>query len=400
MSRLTVAKVKSLQRPGRYGDGSGLYLNIAKRGSKSWVQRITIDGRRRDMGLGGYPDVSLAQARRRASDNRAAVADGRNPMAENRRASTPTFREAARAVHAIKVPTWRNKKHADSWMQTIERHAFPVIGDSRIDNIVKQDVLRILTPIWTSKPETARRVRQRVRAIFDWAIAHDYIEYNPAGEAIKAALPTMPKVKEHLRSLPYKEVPAALDAISITESATASKLCLRFAILTAARPGEARGASWEDIDLAASLWVIPAERMKAEREHRVPLSDLAISLLEEAKSLADGSSLVFPSPVNHGKPVSENTLGKVLKSAGLHSKTTAHGFRSSFRIWAQENTSSSHAAMELALAHSVGSAVEQAYMRSDLLEQRRTLMQQWANFLAKHPYEENTLSSDTRRQGW
>lgn len=395
MSRLTVAKVKSLPTPGRYGDGAGLYLNIAKRGSKSWVQRITIDGRRRDMGLGGYPDVSLAQARWRAADNRAAVADGRNPLAENRRASTPTFSEAARMVHAIKVPTWRNKKHADSWMQTVERHALPVIGDSRIDSIGKQDVLRILTPIWTSKPETARRVRQRVRAIFDWAIAHDYIEYNPAGEAIKAALPAMPKVKEHLRSLPYREVPVAMDATSMTESATASKLCLRFAILTAARPGEARGASWEDIDLAASLWVIPAEGMKAEREHRVPLSDLALSLLEEARSISDGSSLVFPSPVNRGRPVSENTLGKVLKSAGLHSRTTAHGFRSSFRIWARENTSASHAAMELALAHSVGSAVEQAYMRSDLLEQRRTLMQQWANFLAKQPFEENIQNSDT-----
>ena len=284
-------------------------------------------------------------------------------------------------VHTIKVPTWRNKKHSDSWMQTVERYALPVIGDSRIDNICKQDVLRILTPIWTSKPETARRVRQRVRAIFDWAIAHDFIEYNPAGETIKTALPAMPKVKEHLRSLPYKEVPAALKAISMTGSATASKLCLRFAILTAARPGEARGASWEDFDLVASLWVIPAERMKAQREHRVPLSDSALCLLEEAKSISDGSSLVFPSPVNPGTPISENTPGKVLKSAGLHGRTTAHGFRSSFRNWAQENTSSSHAAMELALAHSVWNAVEQAYMRSDLLEQRRTLMQQWAGYL-------------------
>ncbi|MCY4579257.1 MAG: integrase arm-type DNA-binding domain-containing protein [Chloroflexi bacterium] len=395
MSRLTVAKVKGLQTPGRYADGSGLYLNIAKRGSKSWVLRITIDGRRRDMGLGGFPDVGLAQARRRAADNRAAVADGRNPIEEKRRASTPTFREAARMVHTIKAPTWRNKKHADSWMQTVERYALPVIGDSRIDNIGKQDVLRILTPIWTNKPETARRVRQRVRAIFDWAIAHDYIEYNPAGEAIKAALPAMPKVKEHLRSLPYKEVPAALKAISMTESATASKLCLRFAILTASRPGEARAAAWEDIDPVASLWVIPAQRMKALREHRVPLSDLALSLLEEAKSLSDGSSLVFPSPVNRGKPVSENTLGKVLKSAGLHSRTTAHGFRSSFRNWAQEQTGASHAAMELALAHAVGSAVERAYMRSDLLDQRRELMQQWANFLAEHQFKENCLNSDT-----
>ena len=395
MARLTAVRVRSIDKPGRYGDGNGLYLNVAKGGSKSWVQRITIDGVRRDMGLGGYPVVSLAQARAQAASNRSAIADGINPIIEKRRAATPTFREASLKVHALSLPTWRNGKHAAQWISTLETYAFPVIGDMKIDSIRKIDVLACLTPIWTAKPETARRVRQRMRAVFSWAMAHDYVEHNVAGEAIDAALPAMPKVRAHHRSLPYQDVPEALEMIAASGATESAKLCFRFVVLTASRSGEARAATWDEIDAESALWTVPAHRMKAGRAHRVPLSDAAMGVLEEADAIRDESGLIFPSPRKFGSPLSDMALTKRLRDNGLSERTTVHGFRSSFRNWAQEQTGASHAAMELALAHAVGSAVERAYMRSDLLDQRRELMQQWANFLAEHQFKKNCLNSDT-----
>ena len=381
MARLTAVKAKSLNKPGRYGDGNGLYLNIAKGGTKSWVQRLTIDGTRRDMGLGGYPAVSLSQARERASKNKSAVANGINPIVVKRRAAIPTFREAALKVHAINLPTWRNPKHAAQWISTLETYVFPSIGEMKIDTIGKADVLVCLTPVWASKAETARRVRQRIRSVFSWAMAHDYIQHNPAGEGIDAALPAMPRIKAHHRSLPYQEVPALLEAIDATRASIASKLCMRFVILTACRSGEARRAAWDEVDLETATWTLSGERMKGGKPHRVPLSDSALEVLGAAASVYDGSGLVFPSPVRPGRPLSDMTLTKILRDNRLADRATVHGLRSSFRIWAEERTSASHAAMELALAHAVGSAVEQAYMRSDLLEQRRELMQQWADYL-------------------
>ena len=381
MARLTAVKAKSLNKPGRYGDGNGLYLNIAKGGTKSWVQRLTIDGTRRDIGLGGYPAVSLSQARESASKNKSAVANGINPIVEKRRAAIPTFREAARKVHAINLPTWRNPKHAAQWISTLETYVFPSIGEMKIDTIGKADVLVCLTPVWASKAETARRVRQRIRSVFSWAMAHDYIQHNPAGEGIDAALPAMPRIKAHHRSLPYQEVPALLEAIDATRASIANKLCMRFVILTACRSGEARWAAWDEVDLETATWTLGGERMKGGKAHRVPLSDSTLDVLGAAASIYDGSGLVFPSPVRPGRPLSDMTLTKILRDNRLADRATVHGFRSSFRIWAEERTSASHAAMELALAHAVGSAVEQAYMRSDLLEQRRELMQQWADYL-------------------
>lgn len=381
MARLTAVKAKSLNKPGRYGDGNGLYLNIAKGGTKSWVQRLTIDGTRRDIGLGGYPAVSLSQARESASKNKSAVANGINPIVGKRRAAIPTFREAARKVHAINLPTWRNPKHAAQWISTLETYVFPSIGEMKIDTIGKADVLVCLTPIWASKAEIARRVRQRIRSVFSWAMAHDYIRHNPAGEGIDAALPAMPRIKAHHRSLPYQEVPALLESIDATRASIASKLCMRFVILTACRSGEARRAAWGEVDLETATWTLSGERMKDGKPHRVPLSDSTLEVLGAAAAIYDRSGLAFPSPVSPGRPLSDMTLTKILRDNRLADRATVHGFRSSFRVWAEERTSASHAAMELALAHAVGSAVEQAYMRSDLLEQRRELMQQWADYL-------------------
>ncbi len=378
---LSATRVKALSEPGRHTDGDGLHLFISKTGGKSWVQRITIDGRRRDIGLGGYPAVSLAQARNRASDNREAVGNGKDPVAEKRRPAMPTFREAAHAVHEANKPRWRNGSHTAGWIQTLQRHAFPKIGNKPIDAISRSELLAVLTPIWSTRPETARRVRQRMRTIFRWAMANEFIENNPAGEAIDGALPSMPKVKAHLRALPYEEVGAALRTVDESQTSPASKLCLAFLVFTAARSGEARGATWDEIDMEGATWTIPGSRMKAGEEHRVPLSNQAVGVLTLARELQGGSGLCFPSPLLRGRMLSDMTLTKILRATGLADRATVHGFRTSFRTWSMEQTDAPWAVAEAALAHQLGGSVEQAYARSDLFVRRRVLMQQWADFL-------------------
>ena len=378
---LSATRVKALKEPGRYSDGGGLHLYISKAGRKSWVLRITIDGRRRDIGLGGFPSVSLAGAREKAADHRGAVAEGRDPLAEKHAPAMPTFREAACAVHEANKPRWRNASHIASWMQTLERHAMPTLSNRSLDRIDRGDVLRVLTPIWTTRPETARRVRQRMRTVFRWAMAHGFMETNPAGEAIDGALPPMPKVKAHLRALPYQEVWSALETVEASQASIPAKLCFRFLVLTAARSGEARGATWDEIDLAGQVWRIPSERMKAGMEHRVPLSGQALDLLGKASALRDETGLVFPSPLKPGSSMSDMTLTKILRSAGLAERATVHGFRSSFKNWTLEQTDTPWAVSEAALAHILGNSTEQAYARSDLFERRRALMQLWADYL-------------------
>ena len=378
---LSATRVKALKEPGRFSDGGGLHLYISKAGRKSWVLRITVDGRRRDIGLGGYPSVSLALAREKAADNRAAIAEGRDPVAEKHAPVMPTFREAALAVHEANKPRWRSPRHASGWIQTLERHAMPSLNNTPLDRIGRGDVLQVLTPIWTSRPETARRVRQRMRTVFKWAMAHGFMESNPAGEAIDCALPPMPKVKAHFRALPYQEVKSALDTVAASQASKSAKLCFRFLVLTAARSGEARGATWNEFDLQGREWRIPSERMKAGVEHRVPLSGQALDLLGEVSVLREDTGLVFPSPLKPGTTMSDMTLMKMLRSVGLAERATVHGFRSSFKNWTLEQTDTPWVVSEAALAHSLGNSTEQAYARSDLFERRRTLMQLWADYL-------------------
>ena len=381
MEQLTVAKARAVTKPGRYRADPTLYLNVAPGGSKSWIQRLASGGRRRDIGLGAFPVVGLAEARRRAFSNRVAVAEGRDPLAEKHRAKAPTFREAAQRTFEANRPRWRNAKHVASWMQLLEKRALPAIGAMRVDQIAREDVLRILTPIWTRHPEVARKTRQRIRAVLAWAQAHGFVEHNAAGEGIDGALPTMPKQKRHYRALPFEEVAAALRTVETSRASLAAKLCLRFVVLTAARSGEARGATWAEIDEDAGLWVIPGDRMKTDAEHRQPLCDGALAVLAEARKLEDGSGLVFPSPARRGRPLSDMSLTKMLRDTGLADRATVHGFRTAFRSWAGERTNADHAVMELSLAHAVGSAVERAYARSDLLEKRRRLMDKWGRFV-------------------
>jgi len=380
---LTAAKAKSLSARGMHSDGRGLYMRIAKGGSKSWVLRIVIDGHRREIGLGGYPTISLAKARQLAEATRLEVAHGRDPLAEKRRAEMPTFSEAAARVHETNLPRWRNGKHTDQWINTLRTYAFPTIGTMPLARIERRDVLAILTPIWSTKPETARRVRQRIRTVLKWGQAHGYVEHNAAGDGIDGALPPMPRVGAHFRALPYAEVPSALEMIDASPASRAAKFCMRFLILTAARSGEARGTLWTEIDLDEREWRIPANRMKGKIEHRVPLSDAALDVLREVAPLRGEDGLVFPSPRKRGSPLSDMALTKVLRDCGLAKRATVHGFRSAFRDWAAERTNAPHAVMERALAHTVADAAERAYARSDLLERRRALMAEWSCFVTE-----------------
>ncbi|MXW61436.1 MAG: DUF4102 domain-containing protein [Acidimicrobiaceae bacterium] len=380
MSNLTAAKVKKAG-PGKSHDGRGLHLRVTDAGSKSWFLRLTVSGRRRDIGLGSWPEVSLADARRKAFELRSAVADGRDPLAEKRRAAIPVFKDAARAVYDANRPRWRSERHAANCWGSLEKHVFPAIGCMRVDRITQSDVLRVLTPIWTTRPEVARKTRQRIRTILRWAMAHEFVQLNMAGEVIDGALPPMPRVQSHFRSLPYGEVADALVTVDQTRSSPSAKLCLRFAVLTAARSGEARNATWDEIDFGAREWKIPADKMKAASEHRVPLSDAAHEVLDRAKDCHDGSDLVFPSPLKPGRPMSDMTLTKMLRDAGLADRATVHGFRASFRTWALEETDAPWAVAEAALAHSLGDAVQQAYIRGDAFAKRRELMDQWAEYL-------------------
>ena len=380
MGRLTVGMVKALKEPGRYGDSGTLYLVVAPGGSKSWVQRFTVNGKRRDHGLGGFPLVTLAEAREQAFENRRHAHRGRDPLADKRRVMTPTFEQAAQRALEANRARWRNTKTATNWTESMTKYAYPVFGDRHVDQIGREDVLRVLTPIWSSKPEIGRKVRQRIRATLAWAQAHNYIENNPAGEAINAALPATTALKVHFRALPYPDVGAALDVIEASRASVSARACLRFVVLTACRSGEARLATWGEIDLDAGEWRIPAARMKTGVEHRVPLSGAALAVLESVQPLRDRFDLLFPSPSRPGKPLSDMTLTKVLRDTGLADRATVHGFRSAFRTWASERTSVPHAVCEMALAHRVGSDVERSYARSDLFEKRRGLMVAWAEY--------------------
>ena len=334
------------------------------------------------MGLGPYPVISLADARRIALENRRLALLGDDPLAARRELRrnkrVPTFGEcAARTIEAI-APQWRHPKTEVHWRQTMETYVLPFVGKKPIDQIGQRDVLRILKPVWTSKPETGRRVRGRMSKVFKWAKANGYLDQdNPAGEAIHEALPKMPAVRAHLRALPYPEVAVALATVEESNASEAVKFCFRFLILTAARSGEARGARWTEIDLARRMWIIPGERMKSGREHRVPLSTSALDVLQKARSLGV-NDLVFPSPLTQSQ-LSNMTLTKLLRDIGMADRATVHGFRSSFRDWCAE-TNKPRQLAEAALAHQVH-GVEAAYFRSDLFDRRRELMQEWAEYI-------------------
>ena len=375
--RLRVKQIPTL-RPGRHGDGGTLYLVVEPGGhSRHWVQRLTVDGKRRDLGLGGYPYVGLAEARAAAFSNRQLARRGGDPTAALRPSRVPTFRTACERVAA--AATWKGHGPADR-RRALERYCGSIL-DRRLDQIRRADVIAILAPLMAEKRAMGSRLHGWVRGALAWGVAREHIEFNVA-DGIGAALPAARKGKKHHPALPYAEVGAALEAIAACTATDALKSCLRFIILTAVRSGEARGATWSEIDLQGAEWRIPAERMKAGREHRVPLSSAAMDTLERARSLESPAGWCFPAPARASRQMHATTLAQVMRRL-YGGRCTVHGFRSSFRDWASEQTSVPHAVAEAALAHQVGSAVERSYARSDLFDKRRGLMDRWAEYVTK-----------------
>ena len=363
----------------RRGDGNGLYLTVQPTGTQSWIQRIVIRGRRRDVGLGGFPLVSLKEARDKAFSNRKAARGGGDPVADRQRPDTvPTFADAAERVWTDKHPGWRHPRHAHDWLSSLTRHVLPHIGATPVSRVSSAEVLDTLRRIWHVRPETARRVRQRISAVLDWAVAMEYRSDNPC-DGLGPVLGPQQDLVEHMRALPHGEVAEAIRTMGGSGATPAVKLAFEFLVLTAARSGEVRGARWAEINLRAGVWTIPAGRMKSKREHRVPLCGRAVKMLRAARTLGDGRGpLVFPS--QGGKPISITRLPRLLQN--LKVAAVPHGFRSSFRDWAAEQTNHPREVIEAALAHVVANQTEAAYARSDLFERRRRLMDEWATYLS------------------
>lgn len=373
-------------KPGRHSDGGGLYLNVSPAGTKSWLfmwsRMVTrADGtraqRRHEMGLGAYPLVSLADARRIAGDHRKTVADGGNPIAERDRAAEPTFAEATAEFLSKMENAWRNEKHRAQWRSTLDSYC-AAINDKRVSTIGTDDVLAILTPIWGDKPETASRVRGRIERVLDFCKTKGWrTGDNPAmwRGHLKNVLPAK-RSRGHHAAMAYPDVPGFMVRLNGSEAMAAR--CLELTILCAARTGEAIGAQWSEIDLEAGVWTIPAARMKAHKEHRVPLSRQARAILAKLQSTGGGDGYVFPGE-RAGRPLSNMAMAMLIKRMNV--TATVHGFRSSFRDWTGDNTAFPREIAEAALAHTLGNKTEAAYRRMDALERRRQLMQAWADFL-------------------
>jgi integrase len=380
---------------GIYGDGAGLYLQVTETGTQSWVLKFMLRGRSRQMGLGPFPLVSLAEARRKRDDARRLLLDGIDPI-EARRSERAakhldtvkavTFRDAATSYISAHEAEWRNSRHARQWPETLSTYVFPVIGELPVGAVDTALVLKVLEPIWTAKPETASRVRGRIESILDWARVRGYRHgENPARWRghLDHLLPARSKVQriKHHPALPYAEIGAFM--ADLRKLDTVAARALELLILTAGRSGEVLGARWDEIDLASKLWIIPGDRMKARREHRIPLSNAAVAALERMQQIEDEEGLVFHD-VRDGRRISSGALFHLLRRMG-RPDLTAHGFRSSFRDWAAERTNFPNEVVEMALAHAVGNKVEAAYRRGDLFDKRRQLMAAWADYCGQLP---------------
>lgn len=384
MGKLNTLKINAIKEPGRYPDGDGLMLLVKSSGSRTWVLRTQVNGRRRDFGLGAYPGVSLKEAREGASETRKAFRAGEDPSRAGRAsravlAAVPTFADLATKAHADRKAGWKNDKHKAQWLSSLRTYAFPAIGDKPVDKVTAADVCDLLKPIWLTRPETARRVMQRIGTVLDLAYTNEHRPSEAPMRAIGKGLPSQPGKDRHLAALPYANVAALMAKLG--ECDTSGRLALRFLILTAARSGEARGATWEEIDLAAATWTVPASRMKAGRQHVVPLSQAALDVLAAAAKARTG---VKGEPIFaglRGKPLSDMTLGKVLRTA-VGGKWTVHGMRSAFRTWVADETGYPREIAESALAHANTNKVEKPYQRSDFFDKRKPLMRDWGNYVS------------------
>jgi integrase len=378
VGKLTTAKLKSLTEPGRYSDGDGLFLVVKPAGGRNWVLRALCGGKRRDIGLGPLKSVDLGDARETAHQIRRQIARGLDPIAERKRERQviPNFREAAKIVHGEHKVSWKNGKHQNQWLSTLESYAFPKLGDRLVSDIGAPEIRDVLAPIWLSKPETARRVRQRIGTVLDWACVKGFRASEAPLRSLAKGLPRQPKKDGHFAAMSYADVPEFL--AKLTERESIGRLALEAVILTAARSGEIRFARWSEVDMDAALWSIPAERMKMGRPHVVPLSPEAIGVLQKVARFRDQTTdLVFPGQ-KLKKPLSDMSLLKILRDMDLG--VTVHGFRSAFRDWVAEQTTCPGEVAEAALAHAVSNKVEAAYRRTDFLAKRRELMRDWGRY--------------------
>ncbi len=378
---LTAAFVSSAKEPGKYhdGKGTGLFLLVKTSGAKSWVQRIVIRGKRREMGLGSPPVVTLAEAREQALENKRVARAGGDPLAQKRKAQAVlTFEEAAHKTHAELSPTWKNPKDRAAFLSTLETYIFPHFGAVPLPEVTSADIRQAILAAREKVPHVARKLVYRISYVFKWGIAEGMCSSNPS-TAQSLALPRVERKAKHRKALHYSDVAGCIETVHASRAWKATKLAIEFLILTASRSGEVRMARWDEIDMNTATWEIPAERMKMQRPHRVPLPARAMEILAEAEELRDGSGLVFPSL--RGKVLSDMTLSKLVKELGFDADI--HGFRTSFRTWAQERTNYPREVAEAALAHKTGDAVEQAYARSDVFEKRRKMMESWAAFLSE-----------------
>ena len=389
MGKLTATKVQALKAPGRHADGDGLYFWIrehvspktkARSVTRGWVLRVQKAGRRRDISLGSYPVVSLQRAREKALEVLQQIDRGLDPVAERKREAVLTFRAAAQQVFAEHSKGWKNSKHSQQWLSSLEP-VFTAIGDKSLDTIEPGHVRDLLAPIWLEKPETARRTLQRISVVLDWGFSKGWRTAELPRRTIIKGLPKQPARDGHFAALPFDQVPAFVQRLREREGI--SRLALEAVILTATRSGEIRGATWDEVDLDAALWTIPGERMKAGKEHVVPLSPAAVDVFRRAlpyrrRQVKGRPDLCFPGMLK-GQPLSDMALTKLLRDMDV--QATAHGFRSSFRDWVAEKTNFPGEVAEMALAHAIGSKVEAAYRRGNLLEKRRQLMDAWARFV-------------------
>ena len=379
---LTTAKVKAIKEVGVHGDSltPTLFLRVSPGGSRSWIQRLVIRGRRTDLGLGGYPVTTLAEAREAALHNRRVVKQGGDPLGERKqRDAVPTFEEALPKVIALHEGTWKDKgRTREHWENSMRDYVLPVLGRRRVSDIEARDVLRIIGPLWTAKHETALKIKRRVSAVLQWAVVNGYRIDNPVN-AIKLALPKADGLKGHFKAIHYQDVAAAIEKVKAGPSHWATIAAFEFSIYTATRSQEVRGLTWDELDLKAGAWELPGARTKTGKPYRIPLSTAAVDLLKEAKARSVGGSLVFPSIRN--KMLSDSTVSKAVREAGIEGVPHAIA-RACFKTWASECTNADHAVIESCLNHSIGGALEKAYNRGDFYAKRARLMQAWADFLS------------------
>lgn len=379
---LTARAVDAVRSPGRFADGGGLYLLVAPSGTKSWMLRTIVMGTRRDIGLGSVRLVSLAEAREEARRLRKIARDGGDPLTERRRRVVPTFEDAAKQVHTARGASFKNEKHRKQWLSSLG-DIFKAFGAKRVDAITSADVLGALSPNWLKRPETSRRVFQRVRMVFDWCKAQAFCSGDNPTDGVSKVLPRQRASQAHHAALPYQQVPAFVKALQDSGAGEVVKLAFEFTVLCAARTSEVLHATWPEIDLGAATWTIPGARMKAGIEHRVPLSARCVEILQNAAALSDGGVWVFPSR-RKDKPLSNMVFLMALRRM-QRADLTAHGFRSSFRDWAAERTNVPRAVCEAALAHTLRDKTEAAYNRTDLFDRRRHLMMLWSEFATAQP---------------